>query len=127
MKAELKKIAPAFTDARGDIIDIFAGDLHHAGLLTFTDGAKRGNHYHKLQTQYTYMVSGKVEMKTKDSRDPAAKTETVVMVPGDFVTLPPLLIHAYRALEPSVMVCLTTRERETAADYEADTIRVDPL
>lgn len=127
MKIDLRKIEPAFTDARGDIIDVFVGELHHAGVLTFTQAAERGNHFHKLQTQYTYMLSGKVEMRARSSDDPSDPVETVVMVPGDFVTIPPGTVHGYKALEPSTMICLTTRERGTAAEYEEDTVRVASL
>jgi quercetin dioxygenase-like cupin family protein len=122
----VRKIKPVFTDARGDIIDVFEGVVHHTGIITFAAGAVRANHYHRLATQYTYMLSGRIELKTRTAEDASAVTETVIMEPGDFVELPPYTIHAYKALEPASMVCLTTRSRE-GAGYEDDTVRVDPL
>jgi quercetin dioxygenase-like cupin family protein len=123
---EVKKITPAFEDQRGAIIDVFEGSVHHTGIITFQKDAVRANHYHKVQTQYTYVLEGKIELKTKDARNDADPVQTVVMEVGDFVALPPYTIHSYRALEKSSMICLTTRERDMAS-YEEDTIRVDPL
>src|SRR5437762_3225312 len=99
-----KKIKPAFTDDRGIITDIFEGPVHHTGIITFTEGAVRANHYHELQTQYTYILTGIVELKTKDAKNPDAAVETVVMKPGDFVEIPPFLIHSYKALTPASML-----------------------
>jgi quercetin dioxygenase-like cupin family protein len=122
----VKPIKPVFSDARGDIIDIFEGPVHHTGIITFAAGAVRANHYHRLATQYTYMLTGRIELKTRKAEDPDAVTETVVMGPGDFVEVPAYTIHAYKALEPASMICLTTRSREEGG-YEEDTVRVDPL
>jgi quercetin dioxygenase-like cupin family protein len=127
MSIRLTHISPAFQDDRGDISDIFEGAIHHTGIITFTENAVRANHYHKEQTQYTYVLSGKIELKIKDARDPASPVESVVMEPGDFVELPPFTIHAYRALTEASMLCLTTKLRGGSEAYEADTIRVPPL
>ena len=126
MTIQKKRIEPAFRDQRGEILDVFEGMVHHTGVITFAAGAVRANHYHREQTQYTYVLSGEIELKTKDANDPAAPVETMRMEPGDFVALPPYTIHSYRALAPASMLCLTTKERDSVS-YEADTVRVDPL
>lgn len=124
MKITLQKITPAFTDARGDITDILTADVRHTGIITFSQGAVRGNHYHKLQTQYTYMLSGTVELHSKDTTIADAPVEKIVLQVGDLVTIPPLLVHTYVALEPASMLCLTTLSRE-GSGYEDDTYRVE--
>jgi quercetin dioxygenase-like cupin family protein len=120
-------IVPAFRDDRGEIIDIFEGVVHHTGLITFTPGAVRGNHYHREQTQYTYVLQGEIELRTCAADTPDAPVTTHLMRPGDFVTLPPHTIHAYRAVTAASMLCLTTMERGSADAYEQDTVRVPSL
>ena len=122
----VKNIKPVHKDDRGEIVDIFEGEVHHSGIITFTKGAVRANHYHRLQRQYTYVIAGSIELKMKDALDPNAKTETVIMKAGDFVDVPPNVIHAYKGLSDASMICLTTRER-TSETYEDDTVRVDPI
>src|SRR4051812_25809253 len=107
MSIRLTRITPAFTDARGAIIDVFEGTIHHTGVISFTPGAIRANHYHKEQTQYTYVLSGRIELKIKDAHDESSPVETVVMEPGDFVELPPYTVHAYRGITDASMLCLT--------------------
>jgi quercetin dioxygenase-like cupin family protein len=128
MSIDLKHIDPAFTDQRGDITDVMNGDLHYVGVITFTEGAIRGNHYHKQQIQYTYMLTGEVAFFQKDMSKPDAPIEHVVMKPGDFVSIPVNVAHAYKALSKSAsMMCLTTHTREGSAEYEEDTFRIDSI
>ncbi len=126
MSVTVTKIKPAFSDDRGAIIDVLEAEVHHTGIITFSGDAVRANHYHKKQTQYTYITMGKVELKTKDAKNPDAPVEKFLLEPGDLATIPPFTIHAYRALEPTSMLCLTTLPRSSEL-YEEDTFRVEPL
>ncbi len=122
----IKRIVPAFSDARGAIIDIIETEIHHTGLITFTKGAVRANHYHKLQDQYTYILSGKLELKTKDMTDPTSPVRVDILEAQDLAIVPAHVAHAYRALEDASMLCLTTCSRDMQS-YEDDTIRIEPL
>ena len=52
-------------DDRGSIRDIFVGTpKDHCSIITFTLGAIRANHFHKLTTQYTYVIEGEITMAT---------------------------------------------------------------
>jgi quercetin dioxygenase-like cupin family protein len=124
MMVTITHITPAFTDGRGDIMDIFEGAIYHTGIITFTPGAVRGNHYHKKQTQYTYMLNGSVELRVKDSTKPNSEWESHMLRPGDLVAIPPLITHAYHASEPATMLCLTNLSRE-GNGFEEDTYRID--
>lgn len=121
---KVEKLKPKFVDERGAIFDILTANIRHIGMITCKKGSIRGNHYHKIQTQYTYIEKGKLEMTTKDLRGKDAKPQTVVLAEGDLVTCPPMVIHAYRALEDSVFYDFTTLPREEGG-YEADTFRVE--
>ena len=124
----ITKLDPAHTDDRGSITDIIntTDPFHHIGMITFTEGAVRANHYHKQSDQYDYVVEGKVELATKPSDDPDANIEKHILNKGDLAHIPKGIIHAYKALEPSSMIDVTTTSRE-GAGYEEDTIRVDSL
>ncbi len=122
----VRKLTPAFTDHRGDILDIFEGEVHHTGIITFTKGAVRANHFHKKQTQYTYVLSGTLELCVRDSRTPEAQVESFMMEPGDFAAIPPFVIHEYIAHTPGSMLCLTDMIR-VGNNYEEDTCRVEAL
>jgi quercetin dioxygenase-like cupin family protein len=119
--------APAFTDERGSITDLInsVDPVHHIGHITFTTGAVRANHYHKESNQYDYVLEGKIELATRAVEE-GAEVSTVILEPGDLAYVPKNTIHAYRALEDSVVINVTTTSRE-GAGYEEDTVRVDSL
>jgi dTDP-4-dehydrorhamnose 3,5-epimerase-like enzyme len=120
-----KHIEPGFTDARGEIINVFEGRIEHTALITSKKGTVRGNHYHKQDRQYIYLVSGAFNSHSVDTRD-ASKRQTLPMKPGDLVETPPLIAHAQEFTEDSVFLALTTRQRE-AGKYEDDTIAYEVI
>ena len=62
-----------FTDERGSITDIFhLVDMNSGCLITNTPGAIRANHYHKLTTQYTYILTGSIDYYSKPQGKVAA-------------------------------------------------------
>lgn len=119
--------SPAFTDDRGSITDLIntKEPVHHIGHITFTKGAIRANHYHKESDQYDYVLEGKIELATKELTE-GAQVQTVILEPGDLAYVPRNVIHAYRALEPSTVINVTTTSRE-GTGYEDDTVRTDSL
>lgn len=125
-KTIIKKIDPVFEDNRGAIYDLIEEDIRHTGLITFVKGAKRGNHYHKKSTQYTYIVEGVIELLVKDWGAKDALLEKFIMKKGDLAIIPPLVMHTFCALEPSTILDCTTESRKQDG-YEDDTVRVDPL
>ena len=120
----IKKIEPAFEDARGLIADVFDGeDIRHIGFITSKKGAVRGNHYHKLARQYTYVLRGKMEWYTKDTTDPNAKAKKEIVEAGHLTFDAPLVAHAFIALEDTEFIFFTNEVR-TDNGYEKDTFRV---
>ena len=48
---EKLRIVPAFSDHRGQIIDLLENEnINAVTVITFTKGAVRANHYHKQTT-----------------------------------------------------------------------------
>lgn len=114
------KINPAFEDERGAISNILEEPITHVAIITSKKGAIRANHYHPDQVQYEYLISGKYESCSKDLKKRDAEMEKQVIEPGNLVITPPMMAHAMKFLEDSVMLNLTTGMRDSKS-YEQHT------
>lgn len=111
-----------FSDNRGEIRDILIGESVDAiTLITFTPGSVRGNHYHKESYQYSYVISGKLICATQVGD---GEIETKEITGGDLVFHPAGEKHAFKALEHSVFLSMTSGPRK-GEDYEKDIYRLD--
>lgn len=117
---KIRHIDPAFVDERGEIHNLFEGQLGHVALITSKKGTVRANHYHKQDLQYIYLVSGAYESVCCPVDNPEQK-QVLQVRPGDIVETPPYIAHAQRFTEDSVFLAFTTRMREEGK-YEDDTI-----
>ena len=116
-----------FTDDRGSITDIFhLVDMNSGCLITNTPGAIRANHYHKLTTQYTYVLTGSIDYYSKpvDSKEPA---NVITAGPGDFIISEPNEIHAWRTGPEGCTLIAFAQGPRGGEDYESDTIRVESI
>lgn len=116
----LRHIDPAVVDPRGAIANIFEGSIGHVALITSKKDSVRGNHYHKKDHQYIYLVSGAFESHSCEVQNPQKK-QVLKVRPGDIVDTPPLTAHAQKFTEDSVFLALSTRQREQGK-YEDDTL-----
>ena len=108
----VKKIKPAFQDERGIIANILEEPICHVAIITSKKGSIRANHYHPDQIQYCYLISGRYESTSKNLNEKNAKTEKITVAPGNLVITPPMIAHAMRFLEDSVLLNLDTGQRE---------------
>ena len=121
-----KNVQPEFTDERGaitKILDDGKTDIKSILLITSSNGSIRANHYHRKDSHYCYLLSGKFEY-TEQPVDKSSKPETIIIEPGDMIFTPPMIMHAFRFLEDSAFFVFATESR-SQSDYESDTIRVD--
>ena len=111
---EVIKIAPAFEDARGAISNVLDKPISHVAVITSKQGSIRANHYHPKQWQYEYLVSGEYESTTKDLRigDHAPEEKRIIKA-GNLVITPPMIAHAMRFTQDSVMLNLTDGSRDS--------------
>lgn len=118
-----RQLRPEFIDDRGGITRVLDSVAPIVSILSVASkkGSIRSNHYHKKDTHYCYLVSGKMEWfeKSVDGEE----MESAVLKPGDMVFTPAMMIHAVRFLEDSIFLTFATKSRNQA-DYEADTVRV---
>ena len=116
----VKKVEPEFSDARGAISNILEEPINHVAIITSKAGSVRANHYHPEQIQYVYLISGKYESHSKDLRNENSGTEKIIVEKGSLVITPPMIAHAMKFIEDSVMLNLTTADRDPAS-YEKHT------
>lgn len=115
-----------FVDERGGITRIVGQDkfiFRTVLRITSKKGTIRSNHYHKRDSHYLYVESGKCEYSERPVNNPNAKIETVLLGPGDLVLSKPGIIHAVKFLEDTVLYAFTT-EKRAHEEYENDTQRV---
>ncbi|MDH4164302.1 MAG: cupin domain-containing protein [Nitrospirota bacterium] len=110
----------SFSDDRGQIIDMLANvNINAVTLITFKKNAVRANHHHKLTTQWNYVLSGSILIRTQKPSGPVIDT---VMHKGDFVVTVPNERHALQAMEDSELLVFTEGPRG-GKEYESDTYR----
>jgi len=118
----VSKMLPNFMDQRGEITDIIDGiDVNSITLITSKKGSVRGNHFHKLTTQYVFLIEGKLEYYSQKDEQ---RIEKNILDKGDFVETPENVKHAFKALEDSVFIACC-RGLRAGKQYEDDTYRLD--
>lgn len=118
-----KKVKPIHEDARGSIVKVLEGKVISVLLIPSKKGAVRANHYHKRDSHYVYMVSGKMRYTVKDLNKKGSRKKSVILEAGDLIYTPPMIAHAMEFLEDSVFLALTTESRKQKA-YENDVVRI---
>jgi quercetin dioxygenase-like cupin family protein len=112
-----------FEDHRGVIQDLLITPLDAVTEIRTHMGKTRGNHYHKHTTQWTYVVSGKLMVRTRKQGEDAI-TENVYG-PGEMCCEEPRTAHAWYAMEDTTVLVFTRGPRSGDA-YESDTYRLGP-
>lgn len=108
-----------FVDERGKIVNITPG-LKFKDILYITGkkGAIRGNHYHKTDFHYCYIVSGQVQYDWQS----VDGTGSVVLEAGQTVFSPANEKHRFTFLTDGAFISLAKNDRSTE-NYEGDTVR----
>lgn len=117
----VRRIDPAFTDARGTISDILSHEpIEHVAIITTRSGAIRGNHYHAKTVQWIYIIHGRMRLT---SQYPGKPAQSVILVQGDLGVSQPFERHAMVALEDTVFLALAHGPRG-GREFESDTFRL---
>lgn len=121
-KVDVGSLTPDYSDDRGTITDLINGvDIRHAAVITSVGDTTRGNHFHHVAGQYTFVISGEIEVLWQE---PGEAVETAKLKSGGYAYFPPKCAHAIHFLTDSELLTLTTQERDDGG-YEQDTVRLD--
>ncbi|MBI5883795.1 MAG: cupin domain-containing protein [Elusimicrobia bacterium] len=121
----LVKLERPFIDERGAIRPLVERVMKSALIIDSRKGAVRGNHFHKTDWHYCYVVSGTMYYFHRDNGS-LAQPEKVIVKAGSMVFTPPMVDHAMRFPEDTVFLTLSRNPRDQTA-YEKDVIRVELL
>lgn len=122
MKMDLQ---PQHKDDRGEICDLLVNESIDAiTRISFSKGAVRANHYHKLTTQWTYVTSGKLIYASRGVDGVVDTIKEEVLLAGDMVVSLPNEVHAFKAVDESEILVFTKGPR-AGFDYELDTFRLE--
>ena len=87
-----------FADDRGTIEQLVHQGYRQVNVITSKKGVVRGNHYHKLNDEAFYIVSGALELTVNG--------EKTVFHQGDFFGIEPYDMHSFFYLEDTVLVSM---------------------
>jgi quercetin dioxygenase-like cupin family protein len=110
-------------DSRGKILQLAEDKVTSVLLILSKRGAVRANHYHKFDSHYVYMLSGRMRYSYKRVGKKPTRKRSVILKKGDLVYTPPKVVHAMEFLEDSEFLAMTAKKRQKKL-YENDTVRV---
>lgn len=119
---------PVFEDERGAIFNLIDGvELRSVLYITSQPGSIRGNHYHKTQTQWVYLLEGRFDLHIRDTRDSEdAESEVFEMFPGDMMKIPARVTHAFEIKEYTEFIEVADQRQGGEGEYyDEDTVNVE--
>lgn len=127
MSIKVIHIEPEFIDERGFISRILDESRVSIKSILYIErkkGTVGGNHYHKKDSHFIYVLKGKLKYIEKNIDIPKSSIETAYLEPGDMVLTNPHIAHATEFVEDTVFLTFATQHR-SQQEYEEDTVRVD--
>lgn len=122
---KVTKILPVHVDDRGEIADIFVNNpVEHVNVIVSVADARRGDHFHKLSTQWIYMVAGEMEYHWRNYEHDT-EPKMVVVHANDLIETPAGEVHALYMRTPVTFLAFARGPRG-GDGYEGDTYRVNP-
>lgn len=113
-------------DGRGRFVEIFRAasmpePFVQSNHSTTEAGALRGLHYHERQSDFWYLVSGRMQVALADLRDRsgAARVETFVFDSAEpaGIYIPNGVAHGYLALSDIELIYWVTREYDPSDEH----------
>ena len=103
----IELLSPDFThsDERGKLVQIVSDGYRQVNMLYSKAGTVRGNHYHKVNNEAFFVVSGTVEVTSNSGDEQSRGT----FHSGDFFLIKPYVIHSLYFTEDCVLVALYDR------------------
>jgi dTDP-4-dehydrorhamnose 3,5-epimerase-like enzyme len=123
MSKTILKLGPAYTDERGIIQMILEDEpITSVSIISSKAGSTRASHWHKTDSHYCWVASGKIEYFERAVGSKSTPKFTVVNA-GQLFYTPPLVEHEMYFPEDTVFHCYSTLSRKNK-DYEKDTTRL---
>lgn len=111
-------------DERGAFVEILRpgridAQIAQVSVSTSNEGALRGLHFHRRQTDIWHLLDGELEVALVDLRlnDPQPVTFTWSSSDPSTLRVPPGVAHGYAALSRSRILYMFTREHDPADEF----------
>ncbi len=100
----------AHSDNNGEIYNILDATIGHIAVIHSVAGAVRGNHYHKEDDQWIYVLQGRMAVRAVD---PVTEEKWSYYVEeGQLEYMPPGVAHAYWFPKDTLFLNITPRPRD---------------
>lgn len=99
-----------FGDERGTLVQLVRDGYKQVNVITSKKGCKRGGHYHKLNHEVFYVVSGAIELIARHD----GKEESYRFGGGDMFDIPPLVAHDFVFQDDTILIGLYDKGVELA-------------
>lgn len=90
----------SFDDDRGSICQLIHEGYSQINIVSSVKGAIRGNHYHKINREAFYIISGRISLFV--SKD--GKEEKYEFKSGDMFEIAPGVVHNFDFLEDTLLI-----------------------
>lgn len=94
-----------FTDERGSLTQLVREGYSQINVVSSKAGVVRGGHYHVLNTEVFYVVSGTFALDVFLD----GVREHYEMKQGDFFRVPPMTVHSFSYYEDTVLIGMYDR------------------
>lgn len=89
-------------DDRGELKQLYSKSCKQVNYSFSKKWTFRGNHYHKINKEIFYIISGKIEICFQRGEE----KETVVVKDGDLFQIFPFTLHSFNFLENTQMIVI---------------------
>lgn len=91
-----------FGDERGSLSQLVREGYRQVNVITSKAGANRGGHYHKLNKEAFYIISGGLDLTVRQGE----KSEKSHFGPGDMFLIKPMVAHDFYFTDDTVLVSM---------------------
>lgn len=118
----IDRIKPDFIheDERGTLTQLVRRGYSQINVITSKGGSFRGGHFHKLNTEIFYIISGKCKVTARRN----GKKESELFQEGDFFRIGPYIEHDFEYYEDTILVSMYSLGVEIG-DRSLDIYQID--
>lgn len=101
----IEKLKPnfEFKDERGELVQLVREGFKQFNVITSHANVIRGGHYHKLNTEAFYIVSGKCLVTACNE---AGEQDKQMFSSGDMFQIEPFVMHSFEYIEETLLVSM---------------------
>ena len=111
-----------FEDERGVIKNLLHTPIMSVAMITSKKGTERANHFHRSNSHFAYVVSGKIEYFERDIEG-KERAKSWIIMPGEVFYTRPMVLHKMLFLQDTVFLTFAPGLKDHDA-YEEDIVRM---